>query len=421
MDHSTSPAPLPPTPAWVIDEPQLKRYLNNFQRALQTYWPNSILGYSFKTNSLPWLVTWMREQGAWAETVSDHEYNLALAVGFTPDQVVFNGPIKGRERFRHALDNGAILNIDSRREVAWAAELAAENPGKDYALGLRVNWDLVSRCPEERVTGDYEESRFGFDVDNGDFDWAIDELQAAGVRVAGLHMHRNSLTQGIDVFRASATVASELIVSRGLELDWVDIGGGFFGRETGFPTFDDYVKVIRDTLEPFVDTERTRLIVEPGASLVAVPFEFHASVLDTKEINGTTFVTCDGSRTDIDPLFRRQRPFAVNVTPAGTETQPSVDEQVVGGFTLMEDDRITILENQPALQIGDHLQFLRVGGYTMCLQTMFIENLPAVYVRGEDGELRLVRRAWEVGDFLQGNTWLEAGQPSGGMEAAAAG
>ena len=403
MASSRPDASKPPTPTWVIDEEVLGRYLGNFQRALATHWPNSILGYSFKTNSLPWLISYMREHGAWAETVSDSEYDLALALGFAPDRIVFNGPIKGRDRFRFAMQMGSIVNLDSKREVAWASELAAEHPDREFAVGLRANWDLLARSPGDTVVGGLREGRFGFDLGNGEFDRAIADLTAAGVRVAGLHMHRNSLTQSAEVFRALAVTAGEIIQSRGLTPEWVDVGGGFFGREEGHPTFDDYVATIRQALDPFVDAAHTRLIVEPGASLVAVPFEFHASVLDTKKINDTTFLVTDASRTDIDPLFRRQRPFAVEIDTESTRILPT---QVVGGFTLMEDDRITVLEDTPELQVGDRIEFLRVGGYTMCLQTNFIEFLPAVHVRSNGGYVR-VRRPWGVRDVLQGNSWWE--------------
>ncbi len=395
----------PPTPAWVIDVPLLDMFLSRFQTALESHWPNSILGYSFKTNSLPWLLSFMRDRGAWAEVVSDAEYELALALGYAPDHIVYNGPIKGRGRLRSALREGSIINLDSKREVTWTAELAREMPETEFAVGLRVNWDLEARCPGESTTGD-EGSRFGFNGENGELDQVISELTAAGVRIAGLHMHRNSLTQSLGVYRASATVAAEIITSRDLDLDWIDIGGGFFGSEDASPTFDDYVSAIRETLDPVVDVERTRLIVEPGGSLVAVPMEFHASVLDVKEVGSSTFVVTDASRTNIDPLFRRRRPHEVSLRTDSPETLP---EQIVSGFTCMEDDRLTNLHDAPALRTDDRVIFHKVGGYTMCYQSSFIEYLPAVYARTEDS-LTLVRRKWGVDDFLQGNLWVENGE-----------
>lgn len=395
----------PPTPAFVIDEAVLDEFVSRFQAALDKHWANSIFSYSFKTNSLPWLVSFMRDLGVWAEVVSDTEYELALALGYPPDRIVYNGPVKSRDRLRYALRRDSIINLDAKREVAWTAEFAREHPEKTLAVGLRVNWDLETFCPGESTTGD-EASRFGFSADNGEFDQMISELTSAGVRVAGLHMHRNSRSQSLGVYRAAATVAADLITSRGLDLEWIDIGGGFFGSENASPTFDDYVAVIREALGHAVDPQRTRLIVEPGGSLIAVPVEFHASVVDVKDVGPHTFVVTDASRTNIDPLFRRQRRFETRLETKATESRP---EQIISGFTCMEDDRLTRLYGAPALETGDRIVFYKVGGYTMCYQSQFIEYLPAVYVR-QGGTLTQVRRKWGVDEYLQGSRWHENGE-----------
>lgn len=393
---STRPSE-PPTPAIVIDVPMLETFVTRFQQALATYWPNSILSYSFKTNSLPWLISFMRERDVWAEVVSDTEYQLALALGYTRDRVVYNGPVKGREQLRSALQQDTIINLDAKREVSWTAEIAREMPDRTFAVGLRVNWDLNERCPGESTSGG-EDSRFGFNADNTELDDAIAELTSAGVRIAGLHMHRNSLTQSLGVFQAAATVAAEIITARGLDLDWIDIGGGFFGNEVGSPTFDEYIEVVRQTLERVVDVEKTTLIVEPGGSLVAAPVEFHASVIDSKEIKNNTWIVTDASRTNIDPLFRRQRPFKVTLDTQATETR---SVQHIGGFTCMEDDHLMKLHDAPALAIGDRIVFHKVGGYTMCYQSMlFIDFPPPVYAR-TNRELIQVRRRWTVDEYLQ--------------------
>lgn len=396
----------PATPAFVIDVPLLEQFTDRFQLAMQEHWPNSILGYSYKTNSLPWLIAFMRDRGAWAEVVSDAEYELALAVGYEPDRVVFNGPYKSRDRLRSALLGGSIINLDAKRDVDWTIELARELPEREFGVGLRVNWDLETRCPGESTFGE-QKSRFGFSPENGELDQAISELKAAGVRVAGLHVHRNSRTQSLNVYQAAATVAAEIIASRNLDLDWIDIGGGFFGSETGTPTFHDYMRVIREALEPVVDTERTCLITEPGGALVAVPIEFHASVIDVKEIEQQTLVLTNASRTNIDPLFRKTGNYDIQIQARTTQTVP---EQVLTGFTLVEADRLMTLKEQPALQVDDRIVFHKVGAYTLCLQPMFIEYLPAVYIRTQDG-LTLVRKKWGATEYMQGSRWAEASEP----------
>ncbi|MGO1183384.1 MAG: hypothetical protein ACTHZ5_14020 [Micrococcaceae bacterium] len=398
-----APGPQPPTPSFVIDVDVLDRFVSRFQRALDAHWPNSILSYSVKTNSLPWLLARMRQHGVWAEVVSDTEYELAQRLGYAEDEIVYNGPLKSRAQLRQALLEGSIVNLDAQREVDWTVELAGDVPDTEIRVGLRVNWELGTRCPDERFDSD-EGSRFGFTTDNGDLDTVIARLRDAGVSIAGLHLHRTSRTQSLDVYRAAAEVAAELVRSQELDLDWIDIGGGFFGGDDASPSFDDYIAAIRASLDGVVDAHSTTLIVEPGGSLVAVPVEFHASVVDVKEIGGRTVVVTDASRTNIDPLFRRQRILDVRLEAGATETLP---EQIITGFTCMEDDRITKLHDQQELERDDRLIFGKVGAYTMCFQPMFIEYLPAVYARQGDA-LGLVRRKWGVEEFLQGNLWDEA-------------
>src|SRR5699024_7900381 len=235
-------------------------------------------------------------------------------------------------------------------------------------------------------------------------DAAIQELNAAGVRIAVLHMHRNSATESVEVYRAAATVAAGIITSRCLILDYLDIGGGFYGSEGGSPTFDDYIVAIRQVLESTVDINTTTLILEPGGSLVAVPVEMHASVIDVKRVESTTFIVTDASRTNIDPLFRRKKPFDYSLETSAQTTRPV---QTISGFTCMEDDRLMTLHEQPALSVGDRVVFHKVGAYTMSFQPgLFIEPPPPVYVRTTDTLIQ-VRHRLELTDYLRGNVWSQ--------------
>src|SRR5699024_4716610 len=223
-----------------------------------------------------------------------------------------------------------------KREVSWTAELAARMPDASLAVGLRGNWDLEAYCPGQSTSG-LEHSRFGFNDENGELDAAIQELNAAGLRIAGLHMHGKSAPQSVDVYRAAATVAAEIITSRGLTLDYLDIGGGFYGSMDGAPTFHDYIAAIRKGVGNTLDIRNTTLILEPGGSLVAVPVEMHASVIDVKSVCSTNFIVADASCTNNDPIFRQKKPFDYYKEATAQTTRP---DQVNSAFASMVDDRL---------------------------------------------------------------------------------
>ena len=76
------------TPYFIIDEPVLTHYYDMLARSLSENWDNYLIGYSFKTNSLPWLVSYMKKRGAFAEVVSEDEYSLARYMGYGDHEIV---------------------------------------------------------------------------------------------------------------------------------------------------------------------------------------------------------------------------------------------------------------------------------------------------------------------------------------------
>lgn len=51
------------TPYFVIDEVQLDENIHQLKKALSERFPSHIMGYSFKTNALPWIITKMKAEG----------------------------------------------------------------------------------------------------------------------------------------------------------------------------------------------------------------------------------------------------------------------------------------------------------------------------------------------------------------------
>lgn len=392
----------PETPAFVVDEAGLERQLALFANAMREVWPTGIVAYSVKTNPLPWIVAWMAQHGAWAEVVSDDEYALALALGHRPEAIVFNGPVKSRGMLVRALDGDGIVNLDSRREVRWAAELAGLRPPGSVKVGIRLNWDVYKDCIPGDIDSGAEGMRFGFHVANGDAREVIEQLRAAGVVINGLHLHATSVSRSLRGYESAARVAVETIREYQLDLSFVDVGGGFFGgHHPDFPTPTKYLTCIRDILADVVDPAQTRLVIEPGAALVAEPIDFHTSVIDVKPVHDHLVVVTDGSRTNIDPFLQKTSYVHELVSPS----EPTPTPQIVSGFTCLDYDRIMTVRGAPRLAEGDGVIYRRVGSYTMALNPLFINFYPRVYLRRRDGSLELIRQSWTTAEFLAQHQW----------------
>ena len=383
------------TPYYLIHQSILEEEMDRLHMALKRHWPNSVVGYSFKTNSLPWVLSFMKAHGCYAEVVSEDEYELAEYMGFS--HIIYNGPIKGKGSFLRACKAGHIVNLDAEREIEWLKE--ASNSREIINVGLRVNFDLESMCPGEASCGE-EGGRFGFNYENGSLRRVADELKKIpGIRLAGFHLHCGSKTRSLNIYRAIAEMACKICVEYGLEPDYIDVGGGYFGGLPDKPQYDDYLNVMSEILSKNFDSKRTCLIVEPGTSLICPPIDYVTTVTDVKKTNRNCFVITDGSRIHVDPLMKKKGYF-YHVEPMRSEEE-TVRTQIISGFTCMEDDRLFRLTDAPALQRGDQIVYEKVGAYTMCLSPLFISYYPDVYLE-DKGRITCVRRRWGVKEYVQG-------------------
>ena len=403
------------TPYFVIDEPILQRYYDMLTDSLTQNWPNYLIGYSFKTNSLPWLVSFVKKNGAFAEVVSEDEYLLAKYLGFTDCEIIYNGPYKSKKSFCDVLLAGGYINLDSRQELDWLIELADSNPDRSFKVGIRANFDLEKMCPGETTMGKTS-GRFGFCYETGRFADAVETLrELPNVQISGLHLHSSSKTRSVSIFRAIARMACRLQEEFNFTLEYVDLGGGYCGGMEGRPEYPDYFPIVAKELSRCFCPVQTRLIVEPGISLISKCTTFVTSIFDTRDIKGTRYLMTDGSRFNIDPtMIKNSHLFHIEYNADYTKDRPVMEQQIVSGFTCMEVDRLFTHAHQPELVPGDRIIYENVGGYTMSLNPLFIQYFPAVYVRNET-EMKLVRRKWTPEDYVQGSI-LSEGQFQKGSE-----
>lgn len=380
------------TPCYIIDKQELENNFNKLVKALENRWNNYIIGYSYKTNSLPWLVKFFDKRNCYSEVVSEEEYELGKLLGVDKKKFIYNGPIKTKSSFLEAINNGCYVNVDSYREVEWLSNLEG-----DYKLGVRINFDIEKYCANQSQCGS-EGGRFGFCYENKKFEKIIKELKNKNISINGIHLHISSKTRSLDIYKAIAQFAVKIITEYKLELKYIDVGGGFFGGLSNKPQFDEYINIICNELEKVVNPQKTTLIVEPGISLVGVPISYVTTVIDVKDTSYNRFVVTDGSRTNIDPLMSKNSYSYECIFK--NKNKVKHPKQIICGYTCMEHDRLFIREDEEELELGDKIIYKRVGAYTMCLTPLFIKYFPDVFVVDKDN-LKKVRTKWTPVQYIQ--------------------
>lgn len=382
------------TPCFILDKAELEKSIAGFQSALQSCFKESLVGYSVKTNSLPYCLNVAKNQNCYAEVVSADEYELALLCGFSKDHIIYNGPMKSHDSFIDAITNGAIVNIETHRELEWLQDLPLN---RDFRVGLRLNVNISKVSPDD-ADGENDNSRFGFSEETDEFNYALNAImRLKNVKLSGLHIHRTAHSRSIRFYQNSIRYACKTIRNYDLHLDYLDIGGGYFGIFADRPTYQQYAEAFKGVLSEY-KLDNLKVVVEPGNALVASCFSFLCEVIDVKNVdNQCWFVTTDGSRNDVDPFFRKSS-YMIELFSKGDGE--IVREQIVSGCTCLEYDRLFSIDRKPLLAVGDRVLFKNVGAYTMCLSPLFIRYTPNVYIAG-DGEYELIREKWTANEYIQ--------------------
>lgn len=396
---------------YVFDVEKLKENYHNMLAAFKNRYNNVIIGYSYKTNYLPALIKEMSIIGAYAEVVSRLEYNLAIKIGVEPNKIIFNGPLKSDDDIATAIEE-SIINLDSFYEIELLKKVVSKNKNRQYKVGLRVSFDLTSDGDSPHQNG-YKLSRFGFCVENGNLENAINLIKSIdNVNIVGLHCHFSTSTRSLVVYKKIIQMLCNLSKEYFSDtLEYIDVGGGMFGNVPesmnlkNVPSFDDYAETICSVInkEKVYFKKDPILILEPGTSIVVDTFRFYCKVIDVKKIQEEYFVLVNGSAHNIKPTMHTKNLPMEHLKNAGGNYK--IGKFNVNGFTCMEKDYLLTKIEAKIPKPGDFLVFSNVGAYTIVFDPPFIKERPPI-ISKKGNEFKLVRKREELNDFINDNVYI---------------
>ena len=390
------------SPFYIMNPDQYRNNINDFLSAFKRKYERVVAGYSFKTNYVPALCNIARGEGCVAEVVSEMEYALAERIGF--DKIIFNGPIKRAEIFTHALENGALVNLDSEYEVELVCKYKQEHPNADIDIGIRININLTDNTGKSTIQCGLRFGRFGFpDTILGT---NIEKLRAANVHIIGIHGHTSSSDRAVLNYKIITKQMLAVCEKYHLnDLKYFDVGGGYFGAAPigmdlkGRPKYEDYAECILSEVMNnhwFMD-HKPYIVIEPGSSVVSNVFNYYTKVYQNKKVGMVNFVIVDGTVFDVKPTMHANNLPHEVYRASGLQGIYNCD---VVGSTCMEKDVMLKDVSLPKLEAGDYIQFRGVGAYTICLTPTFINYLPPILMES-NGEFIEVRRRQNIDDIVQ--------------------
>ncbi len=203
-----------PTPFYAYDWTQIRARVERLKEAF----PQARLFYALKANPRLGLLRRLRALGLGAEAVSLGEVLRAYRAGFSPEEVLWNGPVKTEEALWALRERPPWVVLDSEGDLRRVSRLL---PGARVLL--RVNPDLPRGTHPHLATG-RGESQFG--VLPEEAPGLVSLARELGLKVLGLHLHLGSKLEALEDFLAGYRVLEGLFPKVG-PVRVLDLGGGF--------------------------------------------------------------------------------------------------------------------------------------------------------------------------------------------------
>jgi diaminopimelate decarboxylase len=379
------------TPLVVLCERTIRAAARAYRRAA----PEALVVYGTKAFANVSLLGLLAEEGLGADVSTLGELAFARAAGIDGERIVFHGNNKSDDELRAAGAVGALLVLDAPDEADRAAAagvlrcLVRLTPG-------------VEAVTHHAIRTAHDESKFGLAPDHAIA--AIRTARGLGLEVEGVHVHIGSQLERADESLEAVDRLAAFCARAGAELDWtprvVDLGGGLgVAQEPGarLPSIDDFAGALAARFHALWP-EGTRLILEPGRSLVGRAGVTLYRVGVVKESGAVTYVAVDGGMSDNPrPQLYAARYGALLANRAG---EPAEGAFRIAGKHCESGDVLIESVGLPRPRRGDLLAVPATGAYTLALGSNYNGvPRPAVVLVGE-GQARTIRRRESVEDVL---------------------
>lgn len=395
------------TPLYIMDEGDVRNNCKIYADAMKKYYDgNGLVLYASKALSCKYMYKIAMEEGLGIDTVSGGEIYTALSAGFPAEKIYFHGNNKTADEIELAVKNniGCIV-VDNADELDTIEEIAGKY-GKTVKVMFRITPGVDAHTHDFIRTGQID-SKFGAAIETGAADKLFEyAVTKKNMNIAGIHCHIGSQIFELEPFCETAEIMLGFIKNVkekfGIELDELNLGGGFGIKYTEADTPIDYDKFIEAVSKVVKEKSEEMgvkcpfILMEPGRSIVAPSGITVYTVGTVKRIPDVrTYVSVDGGMGD-NPryILYESRYDAVMVeNPKGEKT-----EMVTIAGKCCESGDIVIKDiMMPEMKRGDLLAVLATGAYNYSMASNYnrIPRPPVVMAKDGESKIAVKRESYE--------------------------
>ena len=397
------------TPLVVYDVEQIRNQIRAFKEVFEEEKVAYAVSYASKAFACIAMYQVANEEGAYTDVVSAGELYTALKAHFPTERISFHGNNKSLFEIEMAVKNhvGKII-IDNFHEIKLLDKVLREQDAKINVM-LRITPGISAHTHEYDQTGQVD-SKFGFDLESGQADLALEQVLAnSRMNMVGIHAHIGSQIFELNGFEMAAKklmeVAENWRSQYGYTAKVINVGGGFgikYTAEDNPLKPEEFVQAIVETIKKEAKEAAfpiPEIDIEPGRSIVG-PAGYNLYTTGSRKVipGHRPYVTVDGGMGDnIRPALydaKYETVLATDPKAPLTEHVRIAGKYCESGDILAEDQAL------PATKSGSLLAMLDTGAYGYSMASNYNRNPRPAVVFAENGKAKLVIKRESLEDLV---------------------
>ena len=381
------------TPIYCYSYKRLKENVSNFKKNFSSFTP--LICFAVKSNTNLNLIREIKKLGLGADVVSIGELMIALKAGIDPKKIVFSGVGKTSAEISYAIDKKILLiNAESKSEII-TIEKIARSKKKIINIGIRLNPNTDAKTLSQISTGK-KENKFG--VDEKIYLKLVNySKNSKNINLKCLSVHIGSQILDYKPYEKMLNFVDRIIKKSNHKFDFIDLGGGM-----GISYKDDSKKLnykkYNIAIKKFLKNHESKIIFEPGRSIVGSIGSLISKVIYIKENNKKDFIILDAAMNDL----MRPALYGANhkTLPAIKTNQISKKTYEFVGPICESTDKFTTLIKFQKLKEKDHIVMCDVGAYGMSLSSNYNVRPKPIEILIKGSKANIIKKRQKLKDLM---------------------
>ena len=352
------------TPLYCYSYNKLRSNIINFFTHFKKFSP--LVCFAIKSNTNLNLIREIKNFGLGADVVSKGELMLALKAGINKNKIVFSGVGKTESELKFAIEKKILLiNSESESEIK-IIEKIAKKKNVVVNIGIRLNPNTDANTLKQISTGK-KENKFG--VDEKTFLKLVSVLRTSkNIKLKCLSVHIGSQITDHKPYEKMLKAVDKIINKAKFNFEYIDLGGGMgISYEKNQKKLN--YKKYKSAIEKFLRKNNSKLIFEPGRSIIGNTAILISRVIYLKETSKKIFVILDAGMNDMmrPALYGAKH----QILPAFKNKKKSKKSYEFVGPICETTDKFLSVSNFNKLKERDLIFISDVGAYGSSLSSNY--------------------------------------------------